>query len=118
VRISLREFSEVFKLRSAAGRPYVLIGGQAVNYWAERYLKSEPELERLLPFTSEDIDFKWERQWGHLLSFKDLSRSRRMNRSHAGSRVCRSLIRFTPKPAAGHFNPAILPTTSESVHPP
>jgi hypothetical protein len=58
VRFSLREFSEVFKLRNAAGRPYVLIGGQAVNYWAERYLKNEPELEGLLPFTSEDIDFK------------------------------------------------------------
>lgn len=58
MRFSLREFSEVFKLRNAAGRPYILIGGQGVNYWAERYLKSEPELERLLPFTSEDIDFK------------------------------------------------------------
>lgn len=43
MRFSLREFSEVFKLRNSAGRPYVLIGGQAVNYWAERYLKSEPE---------------------------------------------------------------------------
>ena len=51
MRFSLREFSEVFKLRNAAGRPYVLIGGQAVNYWAERYLKSEPELERLLTRT-------------------------------------------------------------------
>lgn len=58
VRFSLREFSEVFKLRNAAGRPYLLIGGQAVNYWAERYLKSDPALELLVPFVSEDIDFK------------------------------------------------------------
>jgi len=58
VRFSLHQFSEVFKLRDAAGNPYVLIGGQAVNYWAERYLKTEPQLRPLQPFTSEDIDFK------------------------------------------------------------
>ena len=39
----------------------MLIGGQAVNYWAERYLAVEPELRRMLPFTSEDIDFKGNR---------------------------------------------------------
>ena len=38
--------------------PYILIGGQAVNYWAERYLTTEPELEGLKPFTSADIHFK------------------------------------------------------------
>jgi hypothetical protein len=54
----LRQFSEVFKIRDAAGQPYLLIGGQAVNYWAEHYLPSEPQLEKLQPFTSEDIDFK------------------------------------------------------------
>ena len=58
VRFSLHQFSEVFKLRDAAGRPYVLIGGQAVNYWAERYLETEPQLRPLQHFTSEDIDFK------------------------------------------------------------
>ena len=40
------------------GQPYLLIGGQAVNYWAERYLATEPQLKSLQPFTSEDIDFK------------------------------------------------------------
>lgn len=58
VRFSLQQFSEVFKLRDASGSPYVLIGGQAVNYWAERYLEVEPQLKPLQPFTSEDIDFK------------------------------------------------------------
>src|SRR5207247_6537456 len=33
---SLQQFSEVLRIRDAAGKPYVLIGGQAVNYWAER----------------------------------------------------------------------------------
>lgn len=58
VGFSLQQFSEVLKLRDAAGRPYILIGGQAVNYWAEHYLAIEPQLEPLKPFTSEDIDFK------------------------------------------------------------
>lgn len=58
VGFSLQQFSDVFKIRNADGQPYVLIGGQAVNYWAERYLAAEPELQKFLPFTSEDIDFK------------------------------------------------------------
>jgi hypothetical protein len=29
-----------------------------VNYWAERYLATEPQLQPLQPFTSQDIDFK------------------------------------------------------------
>jgi hypothetical protein len=62
VGFSLHQFSEVFKIRDTAGQPYVLIGGQAVNYWAERYLPTEPQLEKLRPFTSEDIDFKGTRE--------------------------------------------------------
>jgi len=61
VGFSLRQFSEVFKIRDADGQPYVLIGGQAVNYWAEGYISSEAELEKLQPFTSQDIDFKGNR---------------------------------------------------------
>jgi hypothetical protein len=60
-RFSLQQFSEIFQVRNPDGRPYVLIVGQAVNYWAERYLASEPELCALRPFTSEDIDFKGNR---------------------------------------------------------
>jgi hypothetical protein len=62
VGFTLRQFSDVFKVRNALGEPYVLIGGQAVNYWAERYLADEPELKSLQPFTSEDIDFKGTRE--------------------------------------------------------
>jgi hypothetical protein len=58
VSFSLAQFSEILKIRDAAGKPYLLIGGQAVNYWAERYLVSEPQLAALRPFTSADIDFK------------------------------------------------------------
>jgi hypothetical protein len=58
VGFSLQQFSEVLNIRDAAGQPYLLIGGQAVNYWAEHYLPADPQLEKLKPFTSEDIDFK------------------------------------------------------------
>jgi hypothetical protein len=57
----LEEFAEVFDLRDSDGRPFLLIGGQAVNYWAERYRSIEPSLELFQPFTSEDIDFKGNR---------------------------------------------------------
>ncbi len=61
VGFSLSQFSDVLKIRNASGEPYVLIGGQAVNYWPERYLTAKPELKKLQPFTSEDIDFKGNR---------------------------------------------------------
>jgi hypothetical protein len=61
-RYSIFDFSSLFHLRNQQGEPYVLIGGQAVNYWAERYRTSQPELEELLPFTSTDIDFKGTRE--------------------------------------------------------
>lgn len=35
----------------------VLIGGQALNLWAERYASAAPELAAAAPFTSKDIDF-------------------------------------------------------------
>ncbi|HEX9048352.1 MAG TPA: hypothetical protein VF988_15100, partial [Verrucomicrobiae bacterium] len=35
-----------------------MIGGQAVNYWADYYLRTEPGLKQYMPFTSGDIDFR------------------------------------------------------------
>ncbi|MEW6306943.1 MAG: hypothetical protein AB1705_26055 [Verrucomicrobiota bacterium] len=58
MRFSLHQFAAVFKVLDPAGKPYVLIGGQAVNYWAETFLPTEPTLAGWMPFTSEDIDFR------------------------------------------------------------
>jgi hypothetical protein len=55
--LEVSAFAEILALRNPAGDPYVLIGGQAVNYWAEKYRSVEPELQKLMPFTSLDIDF-------------------------------------------------------------
>lgn len=60
-RFTLQQFSEIFQVRNPDGIPYVLIGGQAVNYWAELYLAAEPELKKFVPFTSGDIDFRGNR---------------------------------------------------------
>lgn len=35
----------------------VVVGGQAVNFWAEFYTPRVPAIEREAPFTSKDIDF-------------------------------------------------------------
>lgn len=35
----------------------VLVGGQAVNFWAEQYIKRIPELSAHAPYASKDIDF-------------------------------------------------------------
>lgn len=35
----------------------VLVGGQAVNFWAEVFSQTVPELEEYGPFTSKDVDF-------------------------------------------------------------
>jgi hypothetical protein len=61
VSFSFEQFGDVLRVRDSEGRPYVIIGGQAVNYWATRYLREEPELVAWQPFTSEDLDFRGNR---------------------------------------------------------
>ena len=39
------------------GTGLLLVGGQAVNLWAERYREKEPAILRFQPFTSRDADF-------------------------------------------------------------
>ena len=35
---------------------YILVGGQAVNFWADIYASLDPEIALLAPFSSSDID--------------------------------------------------------------
>lgn len=42
---------------SLCGSELILVGGQAVNLWGERYVKQEPSIREFLPFTSRDADF-------------------------------------------------------------
>lgn len=43
-------------LRVVGGTECVIIGGQAVNLWSERYARPEPPWTELRPFTSLDLD--------------------------------------------------------------
>ena len=40
---------------SPSGR-IIIVGGQAVNFWADRYAPDKPELLAYRPFTSRDLD--------------------------------------------------------------
>jgi hypothetical protein len=58
VRFALEQFGHVLAQRDARGKPYVLIGGQAVYFWASRYAAEERGVEQWRPFTSKGIDFQ------------------------------------------------------------
>lgn len=47
---------EIIRHASPDGTAF-LIGGQALNFWAERYSVSAPELSHYGPFVSKDVDF-------------------------------------------------------------
>jgi hypothetical protein len=70
MRFSLRHFTEVFNARNKHGAPPLLIGGQAVNYWAELYSVEEQGLAKWQPFTSEDIDFQGSREDVRLIALQ------------------------------------------------
>lgn len=62
VRFAPEQFDAVFAVRDKCGQPYLLIGGQAVYFWASRYAAEEFSLEQWRPFTSADIDFQGSRE--------------------------------------------------------
>jgi hypothetical protein len=56
--LSLADVKELLRRLAPLADRIVLVGGQAVNFWAERYLpRLSPELRAVAPFTSKDIDF-------------------------------------------------------------
>ena len=45
----------------------LIVGGQAVNLWAEIYASSEPTLQQFEPFTSKDADIHGDRALAEIL---------------------------------------------------
>lgn len=58
MRFALEQFGHVLAQRDGRGKPYVLVGGQAVYFWASRYAAEERGVEQWRPFTSKDIAFQ------------------------------------------------------------
>src|ERR1041385_935085 len=53
---SFADCLELLKAFNQGDAPAVVVGGQAVNFWAEMFAETEPELARFRPFTSADLD--------------------------------------------------------------
>ncbi len=52
----LEDFLAVLTQTDDEGQSFVMVGGQAVNYWAKLYLPREPRSRTHLPFTRKDLD--------------------------------------------------------------
>jgi hypothetical protein len=50
------DYLDLLKAFDDRGAEALIVGGQAVNFWAEAFEKEEPELRLLRPFTSADLD--------------------------------------------------------------
>jgi hypothetical protein len=55
-RTELDDFLAVLTQAGDDGKPFIVVGGHAVNFWAKLYLPREPKLKEYLPFTSKDLD--------------------------------------------------------------
>jgi len=56
-RYSTDDISPVLEAIARTAPKLVLIGGQAINYWSDKYQQDTLEWRRLRPYTSEDLDF-------------------------------------------------------------
>lgn len=82
----------------------LLIGGQAVNFWATRYLDEEPELRALsrkTAFTSRDIDFK-----GDLDTARKIATAlgKKLVTPRFGEQAFSKLVGFIPFEIGGAFS--------------
>ena len=53
---TVEDYALVLSLHGHDRLPRIIVGGQAVNIWAERYCDAEPQLKAFLPFISKDLD--------------------------------------------------------------
>lgn len=54
--LARKVLEEVIRHAATSGGAF-LVGGQALNLWAERYSAAAPELDSYGPYTSKDVDF-------------------------------------------------------------
>jgi hypothetical protein len=56
-RLSYADIKPVLARLGDLTEDIVLVGGQAVSFWVDFYSGRDPELARLVPLASKDIDF-------------------------------------------------------------
>jgi hypothetical protein len=56
-KYSAADVSPILEAIARTAPKLVLIGGQAINYWSDKYQQNTPEWRSLSPYTSEDLDF-------------------------------------------------------------
>ncbi len=67
---SFADYLDLLRVFDERDAEALIVGGQAVNFWAEVFEAEEPELKKYRPFTSGDLD---------LPSWTDFSLSRIAN---------------------------------------
>lgn len=63
------DFKDFLMVTDKNGDPAIIVGGHSVSLWAMYYLDEEPELRKLAPFTSKDMDFVGDRTTALQLSW-------------------------------------------------
>jgi hypothetical protein len=53
---SFADYLDLLRAFDQRGAEALIVGGQAVNFWAEAFENEEPEVRGLRPFTSADLD--------------------------------------------------------------
>lgn len=84
VKQTPNDIKDIFYALQDLDLDIVLVGGQAINFWAINYRDRLPELEQYLPFSSEDIDFyggRLEANAVHQILGGDLTLNKNFDRS-------------------------------------
>jgi hypothetical protein len=53
---SFADYLDLLRVFDEQGAEALIVGGQAINFWAEAFEAEEPELKKYRPFTSADLD--------------------------------------------------------------
>ncbi|URD53469.1 hypothetical protein [Chroococcidiopsis sp. CCNUC1] len=56
-KLTPEDLYDIFVKLQAAELDAVVVGEQAINLWASKYRDRSPQLQQMLPFASEDLDF-------------------------------------------------------------
>ncbi len=87
-RFGVDDCRTVFEAAETSHLEAVLVGGQAVNFWADLYRERFPQVEAFLPFTSQDADYLTSEEEAEKLATSLHSRFRRAPRKGGMLGLC------------------------------